>query len=127
MNTVISDFNVVPETGSIGGKEIIFTMTLQGPVRAPMIIVNRGANQINYTFQEFNGVTWADISTVGTDLNGTLASGSSPVSVKVITVLSDYSQVRLIANSSGGSTLEFSALRFYNRAAGGAIPLLLIN
>jgi hypothetical protein len=126
MNTVVADTNAVPETGSYGGKELIFTITLQGPVNAPAILRNAGANQINYVFQEFNGTSWADISLVGTDLNNVLATGSPPTNVKVIVIASSYSQVRLLASASGGSTLEFVVMRYYNRPPGGSLPLLTV-
>lgn len=124
MNTVVTDTNVVPETGAYSGKELMFEMINQGAVDAQLILRNAGANQINYTFQEFNGTAWVDMDTIGTDLNGTLATGSPPTNIKSLSLSSNYSKIRLIANASGGSTIEFIVTRFYNRASNGSIPIL---
>lgn len=124
MNTVVTDTETVPESGSYSGKGLMFEMLHQGPVVAQIIIRNAGANQINYIFQEYNGTTWVDLDDEGTDLNGTLATGSPPTNIKSFTLTSDYPRVRLIANASGGSTVEFIVTRFYNRAANGSLPLL---
>ena len=126
MNTVVTDTNAVPATGAYSGKEIMFQMVAQGPIAAAIIMRNAGANQINYTYQSSSdgGTTWTDMDVIGTDLNGTLATGTPPTNVKLIEVSSNQSQVRLIANATGGSTLEFIVTRFFNRAANGPLPLI---
>jgi len=124
VNTVVTDTNTVPETGAYSGKELMFEMINAGSVDSQIILRNAGANQINYTFQEWNGTAWVDMDDVGTDLNNVLATGSPPTNILSLTVSSVYSRVRLIANASGGSTIEFLVTRFYNRAANGALPLL---
>jgi hypothetical protein len=76
MITVIQDTEIVPETGSVSGKTVLFEILQQGPVSAAIFIRNAGANQINYIFQEFNGTTWVDLGVLGTDFNNSLAVGS---------------------------------------------------
>lgn len=124
MNTVVTDTNTVPETGAYSGKELMFEMINSGTIAAQIILRNAGDNQINYTFQEWNGSSWVDMDDVGTDLNNVLATGSPPTNILSVTVSSNYSRVRLIANASGGSTIEFIVTRFYNRAENGPLPLL---
>jgi hypothetical protein len=126
MNTVVSDTNVIPITGTYNGKEQIFVVTMQGPLVAPIIMRNAGANQINYTFQEYDGSNWSDLDIAGTPLNDVLATGTPPTGVRVILIQSNFSQVRLLAQATGGSTLEFTLVRFYNRPSNGPLPLLLV-
>lgn len=122
MITVITDTEVVPETGPISGKTQLFSMLMQGPITSTILIRNSGANQINYTFQEFNGTTYVDMGTPGTDLNNTLVSGS--LGIKLLMLNSIFSKVRIIANASGGSTLDFTVTRYVNRGSFGDIPIL---
>lgn len=85
-----------------------------------MFIKNSGVNTINYSVQQYNGTSWVDMDVLGTDLHNTL----SPSQIKAITINSAYPQVQMIGNASGGALLDFSANRYFNRASGGALPLL---
>lgn len=122
MITVVQDTETVPETGAISGKTQLFAMLQQGPITATIFIRNAGANQINYTFQEFNGTAWVDMGASGTEFNTTLASGSS--GIRLIKLTSNFAQVRLIANATGGSTLDFTITRYVNRGSFGDVPIL---
>lgn len=122
MITVITDTETVPETGAVSGKTVLFEMLQQGPITATILIRNAGANQINYIFQEFNGTSYIDMGASGTDFNNTLASGS--LGIRLIKLTSNFSQVRVIANATGGSTLEFTVTRYVNRGSFGNIPIL---
>jgi hypothetical protein len=95
-------------------------MLQQGPVSAAMTLKNAGSNTINYHFQQQVSGTWSDIVTLGNDMNNTLIAAQ----VRTIMVTSDYPQVRLMANASGGSTLNFGLLRYTDRVSGGQLPLL---
>lgn len=96
-------------------------MLQQGAVSALVTLRNAGtANTMNYRFQEFNGTTWVDIGASGSDTNNTLTAGQ----VRVLKLTSTTPQVRLLGNASGGTTLDFSVMRFFARADGGAIPIL---
>jgi hypothetical protein len=122
MITVITDTELVPDTGPISGKTQLFEMIQQGPITSTILIRNAGANQINYTFQEFNGTAYVDMGLVGTEFNTTLASGST--GIRLIKLISNFPKVRLIANATGGSTLEFTVTRYVTRGSFGDIPLL---
>lgn len=124
VNTVVNDTQSVPETGSISGMAVLFSMIQQGAVSALAIIRNAGANQITYVFQQFNGTDWVDMASSPNDLNNVLASGST--GIKSIAISSAYPQVRCIGVASGGSTLEFTVVRYFNRTDGGSIPLLTL-
>jgi hypothetical protein len=104
----------------------MFQMVAQGPIKAAIIMRNAGTNQINYIYQDSSdgGTTWTDMAAAGTDLNNTLATGTPPTNVKMVTVSSSQSQARLIANATGGSTLEFIVTRYFNRATNGPLPLI---
>lgn len=115
MNIFVSDTQDFGDSTSTG-----FEMIQQGPVDALVTLKNMGAVTINYTFQQNAAGTWTDIGEVGTQTNNTLVAGQS----RSIKVESAYPQVRLRGSASGGSTLEFGVLRYYNRAQGGQIPLL---
>jgi len=111
----VTDGQVVGETQSV-----MFTMIQQGPVSAQIILKNSGVNTLNYDFQQFNGTSWVDIGSAGSDFYNTLMAGE----VRAIELIVAYPQVQLLANASGGAFLDFSVTRFWNRAAGGALPIL---
>ncbi len=95
-------------------------MLQQGPVDAQVTMKNAGVNTINYVWQQFVSGTWSNLDLLGGDLNNTLVAGQ----VRAVTVDSAYPQVRLMANASGGSTLEFGVLRWVERADGADLPIL---
>jgi len=111
----VTDSQVVGETQST-----LFSTIQQGPVSMTAVIKNSGVNTMNYRFQEYNGTAWVDLGTTGTDLYNTL----SPNEVKMFRVTSNYPQVQMVGNASGGAFLEFAVTRYANRASGGTIPLL---
>lgn len=115
MQIFISDDQAIGETDAQA-----FLMLQQGPVSAAMTLKNLGANTINYHFQQQISGTWSDITTLGTDMNNTLVAAQ----VRTIMVTSAYPQVRLMANASGGATLNFGLLRYSDRVSGGQLPLL---
>jgi len=122
MITVVQDTETVPETGSVSGKTVLFEMLQQGPITATIFIRNAGANQIDYIFQEFNGTAYVDLGVSGTNFNNSLAVGSAGFKMFVLT--SSYSKVRIIANASGASTLDFTITRYVNRGSFGGVPIL---
>jgi len=122
MVTVVQDTETVPETGAISGKTQLFEMLQQGPITATVLLRNAGANQINYIFQEFNGTSYVNMGASGTDFNNTLPSGST--GIRLIKLESTYPKVRVIANATGGSTLEFVITRYVNRGSFGNVPIL---
>ena len=85
-----------------------------------VIIKNSGVNTMNYRFQEFNGTAWVDLGASGSEFYNTLSVNE----VRVLVVSSDYPQVQMVGNASGGAFLEFSVTRYFNRASGGPIPIL---
>lgn len=115
MHTLCSDLQDVGETTST-----LFTLLQAGPVEAAVTIKNNGTNTMNYVFHENNGSAWVDLDVLGTDFQNTL----SPGQIKVFVVDSSYPQVRMQGSASGGTELNFSVMREFNRANGGAIPLL---
>lgn len=86
------------------------------------IVKNSGINTMNYRFQEYNGTTWVDLGTAGSDYYNTLM----PSEVKSFKVSSNYPQVQMIGNASGGAFIEFSVTRYWNRAAGGPLPIMAL-
>ena len=115
MHTFVADSQAVAET-----EGVLFESLQSGAVDFAFIVQNVGVNTVNYRFQEYNGTAWANMDVQGTDLYNTL----SPDQVKSFKVESDYPRVRLVGNASGGSTIEFSLARFFNRSSGGALPLM---
>ena len=97
-------------------------MLQQGPVSALMVIKNSGVNTMNYRLQEYNGTAWTDLGTAGSDFYNTLMANE----VRSFKVTSTYPQVQMVANASGGAFLDFSVTRYWNRAAGGALPILAL-
>lgn len=95
-------------------------MIQQGPVAAQVIIKNTGVNTINYRFQEYDGTAWVDLGASGSAYYSTLAEDE----VKVVTLESDYPQVRMVGNASGGAYLDFDVTRYAERQSGGALPIL---
>jgi hypothetical protein len=112
-----TDGQVVGETVST-----LFTVLQQGPVAMLVVIKNSGVNTMNYRFQENNGTTWVDLGAQGTDFYNTL----SPGEVRSFKVSSTYPQVQMVGNASGGAFIDFSLTRYYNRAAGGSLPILAL-
>lgn len=113
----VTDGQVVGETTST-----MFTVLQQGPVAMLIIIKNSGVNTMNYRFQEYNGTTWVDLGTAGSDFYNTLMANE----VRSFKVTSNYPQVQMVANASGGAFLDFSVDRYWNRAAGGALPIMAL-
>jgi hypothetical protein len=122
MITLVQDTETVPESGGVSGKTVLFEILQQGPVSATIFIRNAGANQINYIFQEHNGTTWVDMGLAGTDFNNSLAVGS--LGLKLFKLTSAFAKVRIIANATGGSTLDFTVTRYVVRGSFGGIPIL---
>lgn len=114
MYTFIQDHQTVGETGAV-----LFTM-VQASHDALITLSNSGTNTINYRFQELVNDVWTDMSVEGTDLYNTLTANQ----VRTFKLTSSRPQVRLFGNASGGSVLDFSVNRTFNRASGGAVPLL---
>jgi hypothetical protein len=98
----------------------LFSVLQQGPVAFLVIIKNSGVNTINYRVQEYNGSSWADLGASGTDFYNTLTAGQ----VRSFKVSSNYPQVQVVGNASGGAFLDFSITRYSQRASGGAVPIL---
>lgn len=111
----VSDTQVVGETEST-----LFSVLQQGSVEGLFRLRNSGTNTVNFRWQQYNGTTWVDMGSSGTELNSTLTSEQ----VKSFKILAGYPQVRLVGNASGGSLIEFSADRYFVRASGGSIPIL---
>jgi len=115
MTINVNDTQVVGETLST-----LFSVLQQGPVAMLVIIKNSGVNTLNYRFQEYNGSTWVDLGASGSDLNNTLSEDE----VKSFKVSSNYPQVRVVGNASGGASLDFDVTRYVDRASGGPLPIL---
>ena len=113
----VTDGQVCGETSST-----MFTVLQQGPVAMLVIIKNSGVNTLNYRFQEFNGTAWVDLGSAGSDFYNTLMASE----VRSFKVTSSYPQVQMVANASGGAFLDFSVTRYWNRAAGGALPIFAL-
>ena len=117
MQTFVQDLQVVPEV-----QGVLFSTLTPGPVTASVTLQNRGTNTMNYIFQQSNdgGATWQDMDVLGTAYNNTLTAAQ----VRSFVLTSASSLVRLVGYASGGTTLDFSLARFFNRASGGSAPLL---
>jgi hypothetical protein len=111
----VTDSQVVGETVAT-----LFTIIQGAPIDATIIMKNSGVNTMNYRFQEWNGATWVDLGSSGSDLYNTL----SPNETKSVEVDSSNPKVQMIGNASGGAFLEFAITRYFNRDSGGAIPIL---
>lgn len=111
----VTDSQLVGETVST-----LFSTIQQGPVDMAIVIKNSGVNVMSYRFQEFNGSAWVDMGASGSDLYNTLSVNE----VKLIEVASNYPQVQMVGNASGGAFLEFAITRYVNRASGGSVPIL---
>lgn len=116
MFTTVTDTQTVPSTAS----SLLFTILQQGAVSVLVTLKNSGANTTNYRFQEMISGTWTDIGSSGSDTYNTLTAGE----VKVFKLSSSYSQVRLVGNASGGSSLDFSLARYHARSDAGPVPIL---
>ena len=110
-----TDSQIVGETQST-----LFSILQSGPVNALVVIKNSGVNTMNYRFQEYNGSAWVDLGASGSDFYNTLSVNE----VKTLKLTSAYPQVQMVGNASGGAFLDFSVTRYFNRASGGAIPIL---
>ena len=110
--------------GQVVGESIstMFTVLQQGPVSMLVILKNSGVNTLNYRWQEYNGTSWVDLGTAGSDYYNTLMANE----VRSLKVTSNYPQVQLVANASGGAFFDFSVTRYWNRAAGGALPIMAL-
>lgn len=115
MNVQAQDSQVVGEVLST-----LWSTVQQGPVEMLLQIKNSGVNTMNYRLQEFNGSTWVDLGLQGSDYYNTLMANQ----VRNMKVVSTYPQVQMVGNASGGALLEFLVVRYFNRASGGAIPLV---
>lgn len=111
----VSDAQLVSETVAT-----LVSAIQQGPTNMQVVMKNSGVNTINYRWQEYNGTAWVDLGASGSDYYNTL----SPNQVKLVTVVSNYPQVQLVGNASGGGYLEFSIQRYFNRQSGGPVPIL---
>jgi hypothetical protein len=111
----VTDGQVVGETEST-----LLSMMQQGTINALFILKNSGVNTLSYRFQQYTGTAWADVGISGTDYYNTLLAGET----RNIKLVSSYPQVRLQGNASGGAFLEFAVIRYFNRASGGALPIL---
>jgi len=111
----VTDSQIVGETLST-----LFSMIQTGPVNALIILKNSGVNTMNYDFQEYNGTSWVDLGAQGSPLNNTLQANQ----VVMLQVQSNFPQVQLVGNASGGAFLEFAVTRYFNRSSGGPIPIL---
>lgn len=115
MVTHVTDSQVVGETVST-----LFSVIQQGPVGMMVVIKNSGVNVMSYRFQEYNGTAWVDLGAAGSDFYNTLSVNE----VKQMEVSSNYPQVQMVGNASGGAFLEFAVTRYTNRSSGGSIPIL---
>jgi hypothetical protein len=111
----VTDSQLVGETLST-----LWSTIQQGPVSMSVVMKNSGVNTMNYRFQEFNGTAWVDMGTSGSDYYNTLQVNE----VKLLKVVSNYPQVQVVGNASGGAFLEFAVTRYVNRASGGSLPIL---
>lgn len=85
-----------------------------------IIIKNTGVNTMNYRFQEWTGSAWSDLGASGSDYYNTLAENET----RSFKVESDYPQVRMVGNASGGAYLSFDVTRHVERSSGGSLPIL---
>jgi len=115
MTTFVTDQQIVGEVQST-----LFSVLQQGPIAMMLCIKNSGVNTINYRLQEYTGSAWVDLGAQGTEFYTTLSVNE----VKMIKVTSTYPQVQMVGNASGGSYLELSLTRYFNRSSGGSLPLL---
>jgi hypothetical protein len=115
MTILTSDSQAVGET--VG---TLFSVLQQGPIALLTVIKNVAINTMNYRFQEWNGTAWVDLGASGSDFYNTLSQNE----VKSIKVTSNFPQVRMIGNASGGAELQFDILRYVDRASGGPVPIL---
>jgi len=115
MHIDIHDMQVVGEY-----ETPVFTVLAQGINDTVFVITNAGVNTLNYRFQESTGSAWVDCAGAGSALYSSLLAGQS----KTVTIASQAAHLRLVANASGGSALQFSIIRNQVRAPGGAIPIV---
>ena len=113
----VTDGQVVGESTST-----MFTVLQQGPVAMAVFIKNSGVNTMNYRFQEYANGAWVDLGSAGSDFYNTLMKDE----VRSFKVTSNYPQVQMVANASGGAFLDFSVTRYWNRAAGGSLPIMAL-
>ena len=119
MNVFVTDVQDVPST-----EDVLFSILQQGSVQCLLTLRNIGASIIQYRFQQTaDGTTWTDLGLSGTDYNNTLTASPSQ-SILIRLGPTTYPTVRLMGSASGGSTLEFTVTRLFNRSSGGALPLM---
>ena len=120
-------FDQITDQNSDGETDATaFTLVQASPVSASVILVNAGSNTLNYHFQAYTSVggapnTWVDLESPGNLTNNSMTAGAVS---EPITISSAWSQVRLNVSASGGSILQFSISRYFNRADGGSLPLV---
>ena len=115
MHVIVQDRQLVGET-----EGTLFTLLQQGSVNALVTISNTGLNTLNYRFQEFDGSSWVDMDVEDTDLYNTLTAGQ----VRSFEIDSNYSQVKMVGDASGGAELDFAIQRYHTRSSGGPVPIL---
>lgn len=111
--------------GQVVGESVSTLFTIgpqQGPTAALVVLKNSGVNTMNYRFQEYNGSSWVDLGAQGSDYYNTLTAGE----VRSFKVTSTYPQIQMVGNASGGAFIDFSITRYFNRAAGGSLPILAL-
>jgi hypothetical protein len=108
------------DVATVGEVTSVLFTYLNSPLNALFILNNMGVNTINYDFQQYNGSAWVDIAAIGSPTNNTIQPGQ----VVYVPLISTYPNIQLTGNASGGSLLGFSLSNFYQRAAGGKIPIL---
>lgn len=116
MQANVVDLNVVGEIDAV-----IFSLINQGAISANIFLQNIGENTLNYHFQQLISGTWTDlVPTPDNYFTGAIMAGQAIG----IQLSNSNPQIQLMANASGGSTIWFSVDRLFNRASGGALPLL---
>lgn len=121
MNVVVTDFQVVGELDSSQ-----FDFTNQGNVSASVILLNAGANAINYHFQQLVSGIWQDLDQAGTPTNNVIPKVSGETSTVSLVLEVANKSVRLMANASGASVLQFTVVRQATRTSGGNLPLVSV-
>ena len=113
----------VTDAQTVGeAEDVLFSVIQQSPISMLISLSNTGVNTVNYRFQSMVNGVWTDMATLSpaNDLNSTLSAAQT----KSILVNSNYAQVRLVGNASGGAQVDFSVTRYAVRASKGPIPIL---
>lgn len=118
MNIFCVDAQLVGESSAQ-----IFELLQQSPIAAQVFLTNTGTNTINYRFQKLGSDgSWTDIGAQGSDYYNTLTAGQT----KAISLSESSVRIKMLANASGGSAINFAVSRFHNRSAGAALPVLVL-